>query len=259
MNTDEEILEIAFREIGDISGLTVFDAGPEGVASKYLAERIREGRVIGVNVWLDAYRKVRERLGDKLMDKIVFIKDDMQQIDYVKDGFFDVVVSYDTLISVESMTPGGTLPVLRQFYRILKLGGWFLAIEHPSLREMKPTNRGQELEIELRRLLYQIRRQEFGKGTYEPGHLSQMLKRIGFTGMYWRTVSEGSFAAAEEVSDMIKGLRNFAKERVQDVKEKETIFRQIEELAYQAQKDGFCGPPYYSMYARKPVTVSATT
>lgn len=259
MSTDEEILEIAFREIGDISGLTIFDAGPEGVASKYLAERIGEGRVIGVNVWLDAYRKVRERLGDKLMDKVVFIKDDMQQIDYIKDDFFDLVVSHDTLISVESMTPGGTLPILRQFYRILKPGGWFLAVEHPSLREMKPTYRGQELELELRRPLCQIRRQEFGKGTYEPGHLSQILKRIGFTGMYWRTVSEGSFAAPEEVSDMIEGLRNFAKERVKDGREKETVFRQIEQLAYQAQKDGFCGPPYYAMYAREPLTVSATS
>ena len=58
---------------------------------------------------------------------------------------------------------------------------------------------------------------------------------------------------------MIKGLRNFAKEGVQDEKEKKVIFRQVEELAFQAGKNGLCGLPYYAMYAGKPLTVSATS
>ena len=250
MSTDRETLDNAFKDIGDVSGLTVFDAGPEGVVSRYLAERIGDGRIIGVNIWLEAYNKVRKSLGDELMNKVVFIKDDMRSIDYLKDSFFDLLVSYDTLISVETMTPGGTLPILRQFYRILKPDGWFLAIEHPALREFSPANKAQELELELRRLLCQIRKEEFGKGTYRPTHLSEMLRRIGFVGMYWKTVSQGQYATPNEVSAMIEGIRNVANERIK--KSKETPLGEIEDLARQAREIGLCEPPYYALYGRKP-------
>jgi len=98
LSTWRETLENAFKDIGDISGLTVFDAGPEGFVSRYLAERTGNGRIIGVNVWLEAYSKVRERVGDDLMGKVVFIKDDMQHIDYLKDDFFDLIVSFQILL-----------------------------------------------------------------------------------------------------------------------------------------------------------------
>ena len=58
---------------------------------------------------------------------------------------------------------------------------------------------------------------------------------------------------------MVKGLRSFAKESVQDGKEKKVIFRQVEELAFQVGKNGLCGLLYYAMYAGKPLTVSATS
>ena len=236
LSTDMEILEKAFEDVGDISGLTIFDAGPEGVVSRYLAERIGDGRIIGVNLWLEAYRMVRKRVGDELMEKVVFIKDDMQNMDYLKENFFDMVISYDTLISIESMTPGGTLPILRQFYRILKHDGLFLAIEHPALQEIKPVNKAQELELEFRKILNQIRREEFGKGTYMPRKLSDMLRRIGFTEIYWKTVSRGQFATPSEVTGMIEGVKNLANERIIGEKTKETILKQIEDLAKQAEK-----------------------
>ena len=147
MSSDTEILDNAFGDIGGLSGLTIFDAGPEGIVSKYLAERIGDGRIIGVNIWLEAYNKIREKVGDKLMGNLVFIKDDMRNINYIKDNFFDLIVCYDTLISIETMTPGATLSILRQFYRILKHGGQFLAIEHPFLKEVKPVNKAQELNL----------------------------------------------------------------------------------------------------------------
>jgi len=103
-----EMFDEAFKDIVDISGLTVLDAGPEGVASRYLAERIGGGRIVGVNVWLEAYNMVRERAGDELMSRVVFIKDDLAEMNYPKDNIFDLVVSYDTLISIEAMTPSKT-------------------------------------------------------------------------------------------------------------------------------------------------------
>lgn len=160
----------AVKEIGDISGLAIFDAGSDGFVSRYLAERIGDGRIIGVNIWLGAYNEVRERVGDELMEKVVFIKDDMQHIDYLRDNFFDLVVSYDTIISIECMTPGGTLPVLHQFCRILKHGGCFLAIERPPL--VKPVDKAQELESRFRKILDRIEPRKWN--FYTPSQLSEI-------------------------------------------------------------------------------------
>ena len=249
MSSWRETLEKAFEDFGDISGLTVFDAGPEGFVSRYLAERIGDGRIIGVNIWLEAYSKVRERVGDEMMDKVVFIKDDMQHIDYLKDNFFDLIVSYDTVVSIECMTPGGTLPIFRQFYRILKHNGWFLAVEHPLLEEVKPINKGQELYKLFGEILDQIRPP--GK-AYLPRQLSEMLKRIGFFEISWKIVSQGECFVSSEITEMIEGARNLAHKRIQDEKEKETILRQIKELACQVKKSGLWAPPYYALYAKKP-------
>jgi len=244
-------LENAFKDIGDVSGLTVFDAGPEGYVSRYLAERIGDGRIIGVNIWLQAYGKVRRMVGDELMDRVVFIKDDMQHIDYLKDGFFDLIVSYDTLISIESQTPGGTLPILRQFYRILKNNGRFLAIEHPASR-VKTVDRAQEHELKVREILDKIRPP--GK-TYTPEQLSEKLKKIGFVKPYWKLISQGEWLSPSEARAMIEGAKNLANKRIQDEKERESILVQLEEVACQAEKGGLRTSPYYALYARKPCTV----
>jgi len=249
LSTWRETLENAFKEIGDISGLNVFDAGPEGFVSRYLAERIGDGRIIGVNIWLEAYGKVRERVGDALMSKVVFIKDDMQHIDYLKDNFFDLVVSYDTLISIESQTPGGTFPILRQFHRILKHNGRFLTIEILPSDEVKPVDEAQELELKLREILDQIRPSGI---AYMPRQLSEILKRIGFAEPHWKIVSQGEWLSPSEATEMIEGARNLANKRIQDEKERENILGQLNELAYQAKKGGLRTLPYYALYARKP-------
>lgn len=250
MSTERETLENAFDDIGDVSGLTVFDAGPEGVVARYLAERIGDGRIIGVNIWLEAYGKVREKVGDELMDKVVFIKGDMQHMDYLKDDFFDLIISYDTLISIEVMTPGGTLPILRQFYRILKHGKWFLAIEHPPSEEVKPVNKAQELNIRFEEILDQIRPKK-RRIVYTARQLSQMLKRIGFADIRWKTVSEGICFTSNEVTEMMRALRNLAIERIRDRKEEESILRQIKDLACKIKKSGLQSMPYYALYAKK--------
>jgi len=201
-----------------------------------------------VNIWLEAYGKVRRMVGDELMTKVVFIKDDMQHIDYLKDGFFDLIVSYDTLISIESQTPGGTLPILQQFYRILKNNGRFLAIEHPPLKEVKPVDRAQEHELKVREVLDKIRPP--GK-AYTPEQFSEKLKRIGFVEPYWKLVSQGEWLSPIEATVMIDGARNLANKRNQDEKERESILVQLDEVVCQAGKSGLRTPPYYALYARK--------
>jgi len=88
--TWRDTFEIALKEIGDISGFTVFDAGPEGYASRVLAQRIGEGRIIGVNMWLDFYREVRKNVGARLMKKLVLIYDDMKQMNYLSQLLYQL-------------------------------------------------------------------------------------------------------------------------------------------------------------------------
>ena len=96
--TWRDTFEVALTEIGDISGFTVFDAGPEGYASRVLAQRIGDGRIIGVTLWLGFYKAVKKMVGAKLMKKLVLIYDDMKRMNYIKDSFFDLVVSSNGVI-----------------------------------------------------------------------------------------------------------------------------------------------------------------
>ena len=244
-----EMFDDAFKDIGDISGLTVLDAGPEGVASRYLAERVGEGRIVGVNVWLEAYNMVRERVGDELMSRIVFIKDDLAETNYLKGHIFDLVVSYDTLISIEAMTPSKTIPVLRQFYRTLRHNGTFLAIECYSLKEKKPENKAQEFDLIFRRILDQEKGREFGKGTYTPEELSDMLESIGFIPQHWKILEKSPPIPLETTTDLMKMLE----ERVMDEDKKKAFRREIKTLSEESDEIDFrYGWPYYALYAKKP-------
>jgi len=243
-----ETLENAFKDIGDISGFTVFDAGSEGAAARFLAERIGEGRIIGVNIWIGAYKAVRERVGN-LMNKVVLIKDDMRHMDYLKDSFFDLVVSYATMQSIEKSTPGGTSAILHQFYRILKQNGRLLIVEPIPPHEVKPANEAQELDLKLRQILDRLTPV---KEYYNQKQLSEMLMRVGFEETYWKMVSEGEWSSNHEITGETKGIRNLANEVIQDEKEKEETLRQIREISRQAKRTGLQTPPYYALYARKP-------
>ena len=252
MSTEEETLDNAFKELGDISGLTVFDVGTEGIAAKYLAERIGDGRVVGANFWLGTFERTRKKVGDELMEKIVFIKDDLRRIDYLKDNFFDLVVSYETLESVEGMNPGATLPILHQLYRILKSGRWFLAIEHPSLLEVVPINKAQELNLQYLKILYHLWGDEWGIGTYRPSQFSDILRRIGFEDIKWKTVSQAQRITDDMVTEMFQGIRNLANKRINEGKAKESVLKEIDDISQEGEKIGFCEPPHYAIYARKP-------
>ncbi|MHA2358111.1 MAG: class I SAM-dependent methyltransferase [Candidatus Heimdallarchaeaceae archaeon] len=249
MSTDKETLDSAFKDVGDVSGLTILDAGPEGVVSKYLVERIGDGRIIGINIWLEAYGMVRKRLGDKLMDKVVFIKDDIQHIDYLKDNYFDLVTSYETLGSIENMTPNGTLPIIQQFYRVLKQNGRFLAIEPNRSIDTKQANEAQENHLRFMEIIDQIK--PFGK-TYSSKQFSQILKEIGFNDINWKIVSKGISFSTNEINEMMDGIRNLANESIKNTRRKKNMMMQIEGLALQILKKGLQTLPYYALYARKP-------
>ena len=186
------------------------------------------------------------------MAKIVYIYDDLRKVDYLKDNYFDLVVSYETLESIEGMNPGATLPILHQLYRILKHGKRFLAIEHPSLLEVKPINKAQELNLKYLKIMYSLWGDEWGIGTYRPSQFSEILRSQGFEDIHWKTVSQGQRITDDDVTEMFQGIRNLANKRINEGKEKESVLKEIDAIAQEGEKTGFCEPPHYAIYARKP-------
>jgi len=248
LTTWRDTFEIALKEIGDISGFTVFDAGPEGYASRVLAQRIGEGRIIGVNIWLDFYRAVRRNVGARLMKKLVLIYDDMKQMNYIKDCFFDLVVSYETMASIERETPESTLPILQQFYRILKQNGRFLAVENLPLNEVKPIDEAQELQIESIKILNKL---VPIKVHYNAPQLSKMLRQVGFENINWKMVSKGDRVSSKYVKREIEGLKSLVNEIIKNQREREEYLNEIQEIDKQVKRTGLRTPPYYALYARK--------
>ena len=246
--TWRDTFEIALKEIGDISGFTVFDAGPEGYASRVLAQRIGDGQIIGVNMWFDFYKAVRKMVGAKLMQKLVLIYDDMKRMNYIKDCFFDLVVSYETMVSIERRTPGSTLPILHQFYRILKQNGRFLAVENFPLNEVKPIDEAQEWQIKSLKILNKL---VPIKVHYNAPQLSKMLRQVGFENINWKMVSKGDRVSSNSVIREIYGLKSLVNEVIKKQKEREKYLNEIQEIDKQVKRTGLRTPPYYALYARK--------
>ena len=246
--TWRDTFEVALKEIGDISGFTVFDAGPEGYASRVLAQRIGDGRIIGVNLWLGFYKAVRKMVGAKLMKKLVLIYDDMQRMNYIKDSFFDLVVSYETMASIERETPKSTLPILRQFYRILKQNGRFLAVENLPVNEVKPIDEAQALQIKSIKILNKL---VPIKVSYNVLQLSKMLRQVGFENIDWKLVSEGDIVSSNGVIREIEGLKSLVNEVIKNQGEREEYLNEIQEIDKQVKKTGLRTLPYYALYARK--------
>lgn len=203
-----------------------------------------------MNIWLGAYKAVRERVGD-LMNKVVLIKDDMRRMDYLKADFFDLVVSYANIMAVESLdaTPGGTPPILGQFYRILKKDGRLLTVEPIPPQEAKPVDEAQRLELELIKIHHRILPIY---RYYNQSQLSELLHASGFVDIYGKAVSEGEWYSSREVASRTNGLRNIVIELVKDAKEREGLLRQIREISLQAKSVSLRTPPYYALYAKKP-------
>jgi ubiquinone/menaquinone biosynthesis C-methylase UbiE len=246
--TWRDTFEVALKEIGDISGFTVFDAGPEGYASRVLAQRIGDGRIIGVNLWLGFYKAVRKMVGAKLMKKLVLIYDDMKRMNYIKDSFFDLVVSYETMASIERETPKSTLPILRQFYRILKQNGRFLAVENLPVNEVKPIDEAQALQIKSIKILNKL---VPIKVSYNVLQLSKMLRQVGFENIDWKLVSEGDIVSSNGVIREIEGLKSLVNEVIKNQGEREEYLNEIQEIDKQVKKIGLRTLPYYALYARK--------
>jgi len=66
------------------------------------------------------------------LDRIVFIKANLSKLDFIKENYFDIVNLYFTVHTIESVTPGETLQVLKEMHRVLKPGGMLVITENYS-------------------------------------------------------------------------------------------------------------------------------
>ncbi len=54
----------------------------------------------------------------------------MSKLDFIKENYFDIVNLYFTVHTIESVTPGETLQVLKEMHRVLKPGGMLVITEN---------------------------------------------------------------------------------------------------------------------------------
>jgi len=175
------ILDRVYNGI-DLSNLKILD-GDTGVgySTKYLALHIRDGLVVTVDIDTSSFEMLIKIVDEYLLNKIVFIKANLSKLSFIKENYFDIVNLYFTIHTIESVTLGETIKVLREMYRILKPGGMLVITEnYPTF---KPIDRAQELLIEFSKIEDKIM-EALGVTArdveYEPRELANILKHIGF-------------------------------------------------------------------------------
>jgi len=234
----------------DLSDLRVLD-GDTGVgySAKYLALRVKGGFVVTVDIDPRAFEMLTNLMAGKSLNEynIQFVRGDLRELGFIRDGCFDVVNLHFTVHTVESTTPGGTLQVLEGAYRVLRPGGTLVITEnYPTF---KPVDRAQELLIELSRIEEEIM-EALGAARrdveYEPDELAGMLVRVGFSEVSYTKISDG------EMDPTLLDWALYLIKRAHEIKgSKEGIVRRIEEKLNEARIYGIRGSPSYAIYALK--------
>jgi len=252
MKENKALLEV-LDEVGDISGWTAFDlgSGPCTVIA-CLANRIGDGRVFAVDLYMGLMDALRKSLSKELLLKTIALKADLRRLDFLADGFVDLVTAYDTLSVVEQYTPGGTPYVLNEARRILKPKGWFVAIEHFPLVSIKPVDKAQEAEVRWWRVHVKIA-EALGETTgveYTPITLQKILRKAGFTVSRWKQLeNEGTEPGIRFGSKIIAKTK-----QIPDKNLRAEILSEMQSIEKQALKHGMRELPRFAVYARNPMT-----
>jgi hypothetical protein len=174
----------------------------------------------------------------------------LRRLDFLADGFVDLVTAYDTLSVVEQYTPGGTPYVLNEARRILKPKGWFIVVEHFPLASVKPVDEAQDAEVRWWRVHVKIAK-ALGETTgveHTPDSLQRLLRKTGFTAIRWKRL------ANEGIEPCIRfGSKMIAKaEMIPDEELRESVLREMQSIEKEALKYGMRELPRFVVYARNP-------
>jgi ubiquinone/menaquinone biosynthesis C-methylase UbiE len=246
-----DALKRIIDEVGDISGWTALDIG-SGPCTMVacLANKIRDGRVFAVDLYMGLMDTLRKALSEDLLLKTIVLKADLRRLDFLKENFVDLVTAYDTLSVIEEYTPGGTPYALNEARRILKPNGWFVAVEHWPLESIKPIDKAQEAEVRWWRVHMKIAK-ALGEAVgieYAPDTLRWTLEKAGFVVTQWRRMescqTEPGITFGPKIIEKAK--------RISDRRLRETILREMRNVEKDALEHGMRELPHYAVYARNP-------
>jgi ubiquinone/menaquinone biosynthesis C-methylase UbiE len=246
-----DALKRIIDEVGDISSWTALDMGSGPCTMVvYLANKIKDGRVFAVDLYMGLMDTLKKALSEDLLLKTIVLKADLRRLDFLKDNFVDLVTAYDTLSVIEEYTPGGTPYVLNEARRILKPNGWFVAVEHWPLESIKPIDKAQEAEVRWWRVHMKIAEAlgEAGGIEYAPHTLRRTLEKAGFVVSRWRQME--SYETEPGITFGPKIIEKAKK--ISDERLRATIFREMKNIEKDTLKHGMKELPHFAVYAKNP-------
>ncbi|NIO37006.1 methyltransferase domain-containing protein, partial [Candidatus Bathyarchaeota archaeon] len=90
-----EMLDEAFEDLGDISGSETLDIGTGGGSLvSYLVRRKGLERVFAIDLFTGTLGLLKGKLSSEDLLKVILIKADLRRLDFLRDGFFDLVTAY---------------------------------------------------------------------------------------------------------------------------------------------------------------------
>jgi len=236
-----------------VKDLVVLDAGTgEGAMTKFLAKRIGNGSIISVDIDPSCLEVTRRKLfKEDLLDKVSLHETDLRNLDFVETKSLDLVVAYGTLGPIEDYTPAGTISVLKEFFRVLKSGGFLcmtaeLETENESDDAQATYMRFARLERAIAELIG-----DSHEVNWSPEWVEERLEEIGFEDIYWRRIDNGILLDLKYLRNWSSHLRSCI-HRITSLVLQTAFLKELDDIEKAARIFGFKGNPAYAIYARKP-------
>ncbi|MCW4026722.1 MAG: methyltransferase domain-containing protein [Candidatus Bathyarchaeota archaeon] len=236
-----------------VRDLVVLDAGTgEGAMTTLLAEQIGNGVIISVDMDPSCLEVTREKLcKENLLDKVSLHKADLRSLDFVETRSIDLVVAYGTLGPIEDYTPGGTISVLKEFFRVLKSGAFLsitgeLKIEDEEDDAQVTYKRFERLERAIAELIG-----DSHEVNWSPEWVKDRLEEIGFEDIYWKKIDDGIALESRYLKSWSSHLRRCI-DRIASRDLQTAFLRELDDIEKAARISSFKANPAYAIYARKP-------
>ena len=175
---------------------------------------------------------MRNIVGDEI-DKINFLKADLSNMSFLKDNYFDIVLSHYTLSTVDKNIFHA---VLNEIHRVLVVEGLFIIVESFGTGIM---DYARKLTLELEEIYHQI------TGGGEEIDLDELLRIFrnfkGFDIVKVRKLNDGLMdPTIEDFGKYLLSLTN-----------NEDLKKRIAKILEEGKVHGFREAPDYAIYLRK--------
>jgi len=229
---EKELLKKVFSSVS-LENKRILDIGTgQGFACKFLVDHAKDSEIVTVDKDPFSLNSVRNIIGDKI-DKINFVKADLSNMSFLKDNYFDIVLSHYTLSTVDKNI---FQKVLNEIYRVMVAGGLFIVIEGFGNGIM---DYARKLTLELEEIYRQIMESE------EEMNLDELLKIFrefkGFEIVRVRKLNDGL------IDPTIEDFGRYLLSLVNSDKVRKRIIKILEE----GKVHSFREAPDYAIYLRK--------